>query len=211
MNFSRRIVDVYSNLHTRIPYTNNSNISFDGSQKQSEFFKCWQFIKNYYLNGNNKNISFLEIGAWKGLWGIAFGEFCRELNIVGKYTTVTLIDQDLNNQSLYKTTEYLKTIGIESTIINGDSTKDDTLNNVKNISDTFDIVLIDGSHHYKDVMIDISKYFPLANDMVLFHDIKPKYHTENVAVYSAIKDSNLDLSVEFTDGDDTMGIGIIIK
>lgn len=211
MNFSRRILNVYSNLHSSVIYTNNSSISFDGSQKQSEFLKCWNFIKKHYSSYTRKNISFLEIGAWKGLWGIAFGELCNELNVCGKYTTITLIDQDLQNQSLYKTIEHLNNVGVESIIINGDSTNNDTFNKAKEVSDNFDIILIDGSHYYKDVIVDIKKYFPLANDMVIFHDIRPKKYTNDVAVYKAIQDSNLQLSVEFTDGDETMGIGIIIK
>jgi hypothetical protein len=211
MVFNNRVVDVYSDLHTPILYTNNSQISFDGSQKQSEFFSCWDFIREFYLSNDKKNISFLEIGAWKGLWGIAFNEFCKELGAIGSYTTVTLMDNDFENLGLVKTIEYLKSDGLVCKLINGDSNDIVTVTEVTSMNQKFDIILIDADHKYSSVMMDISNYFSLANDMVIFHDIKPEHETENIAVYKAITDSNLRLSLEFSHGDNNMGIGLIIK
>lgn len=211
MSFDNRVTEIYSNLHSKILYTNDSQISFDGSQKQSEFFSCWNFITEFYKPLDKKNISFLEIGAWKGLWGIAFNEFRKDLGVVGNYTTVTLMDNDVQNLNLIKTIEYLKHDGLECNLINGNSNDISTVSEVTSINKNFDIILIDGDHKYSAVMSDIFNYFSLAKDMVIFHDIRPKHETENIAVYKAIKDHNLRLSVEYTHGDNNMGIGLIIK
>lgn len=211
MNFNQRIIDTYSKLYTPMVYTNNSDISFDGSQKQSEFFSCWKFIRDFYESSNKKNISFLEIGAWRGLWAIAFKEFCADLNCSGEYTTVTLMENDTQNINLIRTLEHLKNNGLKCRLLNKNSNDVSTVTELKEISQTFDIILIDADHSYSAVMADIKNYFDLANDIVLFHDIRPMKKTLDVGVFEAITDSNLVLSKEFVHGNDKMGIGIIIK
>ena len=104
---NQNIINTYSQVHVPIEYTNNDEISFEGSQKQTEFFSAWDKILKFYDNKDIKELSFLEIGAWKGLWGIAFSEFCRSKDIKGSYTTLTMMDQDINNQPLLNTLNYL--------------------------------------------------------------------------------------------------------
>lgn len=204
------IVETYSKLHSPLGYTNNNDVSFDGSQIQFEFFTAWDKISEFYLKNKPKKLSFLEIGAWKGLWGIAFSEFCKLNNIEGSYLTLTMIDHTPDNQPLYKTIDYINTQGIKASLIDMNSLSEQALLEVLKHSDSFNIVFIDASHDYDSVMSDIKNYSSLANDILLFHDIRPKETNPSCGVYQAILDSNLTLDEEIAVGHE-MGIGIIYK
>jgi hypothetical protein len=204
----QQIVDVYSKIHTPIQYTNGNEISFEGSQIQYEFFKVWNLIEEYYKNNPTKKLNFLEVGAWKGLWGIAFTEFCKLNNIEGSYLTLTLIDQDPNNIPLYKTLEYINSQNIKANLVNINSLSEHALPQILTYSDSFNIVFIDAAHDYNSVMSDIKKFAPLANDMLLFHDIRPKQVDESCGVYQSILDSGINLDEEIVSNEGIMGIGI---
>lgn len=206
----QRVIETYSKLHSPIGYTNSNDVSFDGSQIQFEFFTAWNKISDFYLKTKPKKLSFLEIGAWKGLWGIAFSEFCKLNNIEGSYLTLTMIDHTPDNQPLYKTIDYINTQGIKASLIDMNSLSEQALLEVLKHSDSFNIVFIDASHDYDSVMSDIKNYSPLANDILLFHDIRPKETNPSCGVYQAILDSNLTLDEEIAVGHE-MGIGIIYK
>lgn len=206
--FNNKVVDTYSKIHNPIRYTNDNLVSFDGSQIQSEFFRAWDSIQNYYSKHKPKKLSFLEIGAWKGLWGIAFSEFCNMNSIEGTYATITLIDDDAHNNSLYNTFAYLKSNNINTFLVNGDSTLDTSLSSLLEFSKKYNIVFIDGSHKYDSVMSDISKYSKLATDILIFHDIRPKNKNKDIGVYSAIIDSNIILDEEIVTKENLMGIGL---
>jgi hypothetical protein len=204
----KKIIELYSLVHNPIEYTNGPEISFDGSQKQSEFFTAWNHIVEFYKNKNLSNISFLEIGAWKGLWGLAFFEFCKMKEINGSYTTVTMIDHDPNNRPLYKTIDYLKQNNFSSELINMNTFNEGVINEVKKISNKFNIVFIDAGHKYDEVINDINKFYGFAEDLLIFHDIGPREVTPDFGVYKAIKDSNIKLDWEIAETDKHMGIGI---
>ena len=206
---SQEIIKAYSNIHLPIEYTNGNEISFEGSQIQAEFFKAWNLIETYYKSNPTKELKFLEIGAWRGLWGIAFTEFCKLNNIKGSYLTLTLIDQDPNNLPLYNTLDYIKSQNIKADLININSLSDNALNEISKHSDSFDIVFIDAAHDYDSVINDIKKFAPLATDILLFHDIRPKAVLPGFGVYQAIIDSNLSIDVEIVTNENGMGIGII--
>lgn len=208
---NQNIIKTYSQIHSPIIYTNDSNVSFEGSQIQQEFFTAWDHITEYYKKNPSDNISFLEIGAWKGLWGIAFAEFCKLHKIKGNYLTLTMIDQDPNNQPLYRTIEYINSQGISAELINMNTLDPDSLISVLKHSKSFNIVFIDADHSYEAVMSDISKFAGLADDILLFHDIRPKTVMENYGVYQAIIDSKLILDTEIVTNENGMGIGIIYK
>ena len=55
----QQIINVYSNLHSHIEYTNGNEISFNGSQIQNEFFKAWNSIDKYYKNKPSNTLNFL--------------------------------------------------------------------------------------------------------------------------------------------------------
>lgn len=201
----KNIVDLYSSIHSPITYTNDVSVSFQGSQKQFEFFKAWDSISNFYFKNPVKELTFLEVGAWKGLWGLAFYEFCKLNNITGKYTTVTWISHDQQpNMGLYKTINYLNDGGLKATLIDGDSTDYKVIQEVNSHQTQYNIVFIDASHEYEYVMNDIKNYGPMAKDILAFHDIRAK----EAGVYRAIIDSKLVLDEEIVHSEETMGIGI---
>ena len=206
---STKIINAYSNIHNQVEYTNNNLVSFDGSQIQWEFFRAWEVIETYYKSNPTSELTFLEVGAWKGLWGIAFGEFCKLHNIKGTYVTLTMIDHDINNRPLFKTVDYLNSIDAEAFIIDENTLSDSALEKVLQYGDKFNMVFIDADHSYDAVKSDISKFAPLATDMILFHDIRPREVRPSFGVYQAILDSNLKLDVEISVNDELMGIGII--
>lgn len=203
-NLKQNIIESYSRVQTPITYTNGEEISFEGSQKQKEFFKAWDSISKYYTQNPTDEITFLEIGAWKGLWGIALAEFCKLKNIKGKYITVTMLDQDPNNQFLFKSLEYIDSLGLETHLINEDSLSDKALSKVLDYKNQFDIVYIDADHSYSSVISDIKNFAPLAKDILVFHDINPPHGD----VYRAIEDSNVSLDEKICFGFEGMGVGI---
>jgi hypothetical protein len=203
-NLRNKIIESYSKVQTPILYTDGEEISFEGSQKQKEFFTAWDTICNYYSNNPNNELTFLEIGAWKGLWGIAFAEFCTLNNIKGKYITVTMLDNDSNNSYLHSSLQYIESLGLETLLIDENSLSEQALNSVLDFNKEFNIVYIDADHSYLSVMSDIKNFAPLSKDILIFHDIRPT----NSDVYNAITDSNISLDKEICFGDNGMGIGI---
>ena len=202
------IIEAYSKVHTQQFYTNDDYPSFDGSQRQSEFFKAWNEIVNFYEKSKVKKLTFLEVGAWKGLWGIAFAEFCKEKGIQGEYVTITMIDHDPNNRPLYNSIEYINNQpNMKASLIDMNTFDVKALDEVKKYHQTYNMVFIDAGHRYDEVKNDIDKFSNLATDILLFHDIRPIEKNDNCGVYQAIKDSNIVLDQEISVADE-MGIGI---
>ena len=207
----KTICENYSLVHNPVTITNDDSISFDGSQIQSEFFPTLvEIVNNFKLKGHyNDELTFLEVGAWKGLWGMAFVEICKELGVKGKYVTLTMIDQDPNNQPLYKTIDWInQQPNMTAELIDSDTMAENALDLVLEKGKSFDVVFIDAGHKYHEVMNDIEKFAPLADSMLLFHDIKPINTTINCGVYEAICNSDIKLDKEISVLNDQMGIGI---
>ena len=207
----KTICENYSLVHNPVTITNDDSISFDGSQIQSEFFPTLvEIVNNFKLKGHyNDELTFLEVGAWKGLWGMAFVEICKELGVKGKYITLTMIDQDPNNQPLYKTIDWInQQPNMTAELIDSDTMAENALDLVLEKGKSFDVVFIDAGHKYHEVMNDIEKFAPLADSMLLFHDIKPINTTINCGVYEAICNSDIKLDKEISVLNDQMGIGI---
>jgi hypothetical protein len=202
------IIEAYSTVHTKQFYTNDDAPSFDGSQRQSEFFKAWKEIENFYKKSKVEKLTFLEVGAWKGLWGIAFAEFCKEKGIQGEYVTITMIDHDPNNQPLHQTINYInEQHNIKGSLIDLNTFDENALPEVLKHNEKFNMVFIDAGHKYHEVVNDIEKFSSLASDILLFHDIRPITPTDNCGVYQAIQDLKITLDEEIAVGDE-MGIGI---
>jgi hypothetical protein len=206
--FEQKVVEAYSQLHSPVTYTDNTDISFDGSQIQKEFFEAWREIDSFYGKKKPKQLSFLEVGAWKGLWGLAFCEFCKLHKIQGVYTTITMIDHDPNNRPLYKSLDYMRDSGCVSNLIDMNTFDERALDQVKSISDKFNIVFIDAGHKYYEAKNDIDKFFDLAEDLALFHDIRPIQPDNSCGVYQAISDSKIILDREICYNGSIMGIGL---
>lgn len=206
--FEQNLISVYSKLHSKINYTNDSSVSFDGTQIQKEFFEAWGEIEKFYEKIKPSELTFLEVGAYKGLWGLAFCEFCKIKNIKGKYVTITLVDHDPNNRPLYSTLNYMNDNDCPADLIDLNTFDENALSEVKKIKESFNIVFIDAGHKYHEIKNDIDKFFNLATDMVLFHDIRPIQPDNFCGVYQAILDSNIVLDREIVYNGTIMGIGI---
>jgi hypothetical protein len=203
-----KIIEAYSQVHTQQYYTNDDIPSFDGSQRQSEFFAAWNEISNFYEGKNVTKLTFLEVGAWKGLWGMAFAEFCKEKGIEGEYTTITMIDHDPNNQPLYASLDYINAQpNVKANLIDMNTFDENALSEVLKFGSEFDMVFIDAGHKYHEAANDIAKFSGLAKDMLLFHDIRPVIANPNCGVYQAIQDAGIVLDEEISVADE-MGIGI---
>lgn len=208
MILDTHIVNSYSKIHTPVEACRDHKISFEGSQIGYEFFTAWDYISEYYKEHPCKYLTFLEVGAWKGLWGIAFAEFCKLYGIAGKYVTVTLVDHDrLANQHIYSTLGYMNSVGVSATLVDMNTLDERVVDAVISHEKSYNIVFIDAGHSYTEVMNDIHKFKPLAKNMVIFHDIRPETPTENCSVYQAIQDSKIVLDREITVSSN-MGIGI---
>jgi len=76
--------------------------NYDGSQNKAEFHDCIEYLDRRIREIDDTEIWFLEIGAYKGLWALAFNVLCIENQKTPKYVTITWISQDPNNQGLLK-------------------------------------------------------------------------------------------------------------
>lgn len=203
------------------------NPDYSDSQNSSEFLDAWKYIHEKISSIEKKEITFLEIGADKGLWSIMFFAVCKSLGKIPAYTTATLIEDDnqhyqnmgfsmdnfLNysyrNKNIYKVQDFYSQFGYEYNIINGNSQEDATRSKVESFHNDYDIVFIDGDHTYNGVMKDIEFYAPMCKGLLIFHDILPRERKLHyIQVYPAIVDSNISLDVEFIHDGNLMGIGI---
>lgn len=205
-SYRNNVINLYSRVIEPVSYVEGREVSFNGSQIQDEFFKAWECISNFYGNKKLEHLSFLEIGAYKGLWALALAEFCRERQISFEYATVTYMEQDPNNNPLYNVQEYYKSIGASFTLVNSPSQDPNALLQLPQVS--YNIVFIDGDHSYDMVKQDISLYKPLAADMLLFHDIRPIFTNPSCGVYQAVEDAGLTLDEQIIVDGQWMGIGI---
>jgi hypothetical protein len=177
--------------------------NYHGSQNRTEFNDCIEYMDRRIREIDDKEIWFLEIGAYKGLWALAFNILCNENNKIPKYVTVTWISQDPNNQDLFKTQEYFRENGLFFKLIDANSTLETSLQRVTAVRESYHVVFIDGDHAFSSVMKDIKNYAPLASNLLIFHDT----NTKDCGVHKAIQKSGVKLNVRISYGD-IMGIGI---
>ena len=187
---------------------NTIPVHFHGSQVLEEFALTWYHIMEKIENFEKKEITFLEIGAYKGLWPLMFAKVCKRYNKTPKYTTVTMIEQDLANHSLSNVQNYYKNNKLEFNLIDANSNLLSTKKEVLKYNDKFDLVFIDADHRYEYAKKDIELYSPLCNKIQIFHDVKPRITTENVGVWQAICDCNIKLDMEFSTNDLNYGLGL---
>jgi hypothetical protein len=199
--FREKLISIYSKIVGPISLHNDASVSFHGSQKPIEFFNAWITIDNFYQQNKKDSISFLEIGAFKGLWALAlqcYGEY-RNINV--EYSTITLLSHNHENNSLISVGNYFREADIPFSLINRSSHDPAAINELP--LNVYDIVFIDADHSYEAVMKDIQAYQPLAKDIIMFHDIGRN------SVTSAIRDSGIELDLKITSDVNThMGIGI---
>lgn len=195
------LLDKINKLYAELISHNIEN--YDGSQNKAEFRDCIEYIDRRIREINDKEVWFLEIGAYKGLWALAFYILCNENQKIPNYVTVTWISQNSNNQDLFKTKKHYHDNGYFFQLINADSTLKKSLQDVMAIKKFYHFVFIDGDHSFSSVMQDINNYSPLASNLLIFHDI----NTKSCGVHKAIQKSGITLNVKISYGD-IMGIGI---
>ena len=189
-----------------------SGVTYDGSQYKEEFIETWNEIINYVGVNNLTKIKWLEIGAFKGLWGLMLSFVCENLQIDYEYVTVTWLESDMvANKHLFNVKEYYKSKNKKFYIIDNMSQNPESLSQVLGFNKKYNVVFIDGDHSYEGVKSDIKLYYNLSTDIVMFHDIRPKQITPNshLQVYPAIIDSGIKLDKEITlDPSGIRGIGL---
>ena len=177
--------------------------SFQGSQKPYEFYTAWDRIDKYFQTNPTNKITFLEIGAYRGLWSEALMAYSLYRNLDIHYSTITLMSHDSYNQDLYKMQNKYHDKKYQFDLIDGSSLQQSSYNKLPLTE--YNIVFIDGDHSYKAVMSDNKMYCPLATDIILWHDV---IGLKDVS--QAIEDSSIHLDevIGFDEGKTSMGIGI---
>jgi hypothetical protein len=199
--FKNKLVQEYCNIIGNIPLIfTDSDITFHGSQKPGEFFKAWELIDTYVTQNNLTHISFLEIGAFKGLWALALKCYSDYKNISISYTTITLMSHNIENNSLLDVKRYYELSDIKFTLIDGSSHDISSIEQLTNPN--YNIVFIDGDHSYEAVCKDIKLYKQLTTDILMFHDIRRN------SVFDAIIDSDIILHESICTYNTHMGIGL---
>ncbi len=174
---------------------------YDGSQNRKEFLDCLCYLNQWISEIDTADVAFLEIGAFKGLWAIAFKVMCEQNNKRPFYTTVTWLAHNPENKSLLKVRDYYSAEKLSFRLIDGNSSDKSIVREAS--GGCYHFVLIDGDHSYDAVRNDIANYMPLAKQFLLFHDI----NTQRCGVRKAINKSGVKLNIEISHGN-IMGIGI---
>jgi len=183
-------------------------VSFHGSQVIEEFSLAWYHIMQHIQTMDNNIITFLEVGAYKGLWPLMLSKVCKRYNKIPSYTTVTLINQDSANHSLSNVEKYYKDNGWEFNLIDANSILETTKEKVLTYNSMYDLVFIDADHRYEYAKKDIELYSTLCKEIQIFHDVKPRIATSDVGVWQAICDCNIKLDMEFSTNDLNYGLGL---
>ena len=152
----------------------------DGSRNHSlqipeELSNLIFFLNNF----QKKNIvfkNFLEIGFASGRTNTIFNRFFKFKQIVA----IDNFARDINTNDLFANMQRKNL-----TLLCGNSNSKEIKKNLQKYS-PFDLILIDASHEYKDVMNDISNSINLINSkgVIIMHDI---YNNEYPGVEKAWK------------------------
>lgn len=193
------IDEIYGKLVKR-PDTSNYN----GSQTRDEFLLTLLYIEHRIRELESDVVSFLEIGAFKGLWAIALDFLCKKHNKNPFYVTATWLKHNPENEDLIRVCQDIETRGFASAkIIDGNSADPKVIETVHKTRKTYDFVLIDADHSVEAVQKDIQSYSHLASEILLFHDVV----TKKCGVRKAIENSGLSLHYIISRAKE-MGIGL---
>ena len=195
------LMDQIDALYTRIIGPDIEH--YHGSQRKAEFSECIDHLHRSVQAIAEREVRFLEIGAYKGLWALALKVLCEASGKAPHYVTATWVSQDPNNQDLFRTRQHYRDAGLDFTLIDADSTTAQTAAAVRACHASYHFVLIDGDHRLKAVTADIGHYGPLASHRLIFHDI----NTRACGVRRAIESAGIFLNLQIAYGID-MGIGI---
>lgn len=210
--FKTNILKAYKEIHGEHGVVGDeTHMMFHGTQRPWEFFRAWEIIERYMPKTDD--VSFLEIGAAKGLWAIAFIEMCKLYKKNPIYVTVSLIEHPSLrphevewNRTLINVKNYYGDQVKEWVLFDENSQVDSTRDMVTKIHPSFDFVFIDGEHTYHAVYQDTRLYNPLAKTLLMYHDIAYTH-----SVFKAIQDHNIKLDYEIKAPGTGEGIGIHVK
>ena len=124
----------------------------------------------------------IEVGTWLGASAIHMAKVCRELNLDTKITCVDTwlgsLEMVGDDNLMYKNGypqvyyQFLSNIvheGLQNVITPLPATSAIAAKHLSKKGVTADLIYIDASHEYEDVLADLKAYYPLANK-VLFGD-----------------------------------------
>lgn len=193
--------ELYVQIYGEAPGT--SDPVYHGSQIKSEFIEAWNTLIPIIENTEG-TFTFLEIGAYRGLWPLMLSFICQALDKPFEYTTVTWLEQDPNNEGIHKVKNYYENKGLTFNLISKNSQLPST---VKDLKDKYHTVFIDADHRYEGVKKDIQLYSSLATKVLMFHDIRPIITTQYCGVHQSISDLDIILDKEIVFDGEKMGIG----
>ncbi|HNQ12223.1 MAG TPA: class I SAM-dependent methyltransferase [Bacteroidia bacterium] len=132
------------------------------------------------------NCHYLEIGTWRGESAAAVAPYCK------KVVTVNLGCDELKQAGM--SDEYIKSQGFLSKNINHvEHIKANSLEyDFEKLNSKFDVIFIDGDHHYESVVNDTKKLLPLLrneNSIMVWHDYGLSEERIRFTVYRGILDS----------------------
>jgi len=198
-NLYMEIIDsnIYKNKKTKI--NEIVDISFDKYKTQQNKWEYNEFLKKLVDDGKTNSI--LEIGSKYG--GTTYG-FC---NIFNKVVSIDIFKEE---QILQLENEYNNL-----TFILGDSHSSEVKDRLKGMK--FDVVYIDGDHHYDAVKQDYLDYkeFVCDNGIIVFHDIKQTWWTDSIEIQVPILWNEIKDKYKFDEiinnENDCYGIGLLYK
>lgn len=161
----------------------------------------WEYNEFFQRLIKGKTESVLEIGAKFG--GTTYG-FC---NIFEKVVSIDIFKEE-------QLTELEKMYN-NLTFILGDSHSPTTKNQLKGMK--FDVVFIDGDHHYEAVKQDYLDYKEFVKDdgVIVFHDIKQTWWTDSIEIQVPILWNEIKYDYRYEEiinnENDCFGIGLLYK
>jgi hypothetical protein len=106
--------DLYRKVYKEEP--GSADPIFHGSQIQAEFIRAWNILIETIDNSEGV-FTFLEIGAYRGVWPLMLSYVCEKLGKQFEYTTVTWLDQDPNNSAIYNVVTHYREQGLVFNLI----------------------------------------------------------------------------------------------
>ena len=141
--------------------------NYNGSQTRDEFLLTLLYLEHRIREIESDVVSFLEIGAFKGLWAIALDFLCKKHNKTPFYVTATWLKHNPENEDLIDVCQDMGARGFASAkIIDGNSADPAIIQTVYKTRKTYDFVLIDADHSMKAVQKDIESYSHLALSLI---------------------------------------------
>lgn len=207
--FKANVLKAYKEIHGEHGVVGDEHaMMFHYTQRPWEFFGAWKIIEDHLPD--SKELSFLEIGAAKGLWSIAFIEFCKLYDRDPVYVTVSYIEHSSLqqheiewNRTLINVKNYYEGQCKEWILFDENSQSILTRDMVAAVRPQYNFTLIDAEHTYHAVLKDTALYEPLTKNLLIYHDI-----VYDDTIGQAIRDSNIKLDYEIKIPTPTTGEGI---